>query len=90
MTESNVVEFGPDVAHIKWDNNVVADTISCLPTSEMNAAEYEYFTSEEDEAEFPLDLYLIREQTSQDLTEVNSALNKLVNDKKIQIEHKYN
>ena len=50
-------EFGPDIKHIKGEDNVVADAISRLPMSEHKEIEDEFFANEEDEeAEFPLDL----------------------------------
>ena len=53
-------EFGPGIKHIKGEDNVVADAISRLPMSEMTEIEDEFFAQEEgQEAEFPLDLYLV-------------------------------
>lgn len=73
-------EFGPDIKHIKGEDNIVADAISRLPMSEMNVAEYGYFATEDDEEEFPLNLHLVRECTNQELNENLSALKKIVND----------
>ena len=75
-------EFGPDIQHIKGEDNVVADAISRLPMSEMSKIEDEFFIQEDQEAEFPLDLRLVQERTEIELNEVNSPLKKLINDKK--------
>ena len=75
-------EFGPDIQHIKGEDNVVADAISRLPMSEMSKIEDEFFIQEDQEAEFPLDLHLVQERTEIELNEVNSPLKKLINDKK--------
>ena len=76
-------EFGPDIRHIKGEDNVVADAISRLPMSEHKEIEDEFFANEDDEeAEFPLDLHLVRDRTQKELNAVGSKLKKLVNDKK--------
>ena len=75
-------EFGPDIQHIKGEDNIVADAISRLPTSEMNELQDEFLALEDEEAEFPLDLQLVRDQTQKELNTVDSPLNKLINDKK--------
>ena len=53
-------EFGPDIQHIKGEDNVVADAISRLPMSETKAIEEEFLATE-DEPAFPLDLHLVRD-----------------------------
>ena len=75
-------EFGPDIQHIKGEDNVVADAISRLPKSEINELEYEFLALEDEEAEFPLDLHLVRDQTQKELNAVNSTFKKIINDKK--------
>ena len=74
-------EFGPDIKHIKGEDNVIADAISRLPMSELNMV-MEHFAQEVEEAEFPLDLHLVRQRTNDELNEANSKLKKLINDKK--------
>ena len=75
-------EFGPDIKHIKGEDNVVADAISRLPMSEINEIEDEFLPLEDEEAEFPLDLHLVRKRVQTELNAVNSPLKKLINDKK--------
>ena len=75
-------EFGPDIKHIKSEDNVVAYTISQLLMSEMSEIEDEFLAQEKVlEAEFPLDLHLVLDRTENELNEVNSTLKKLINDK---------
>ena len=73
-------EFGPDIKHIKGEDNVVADAISRLPMSEMTMIK-EHFALEEDEAEFPLDLHLTCQRTNKELNEANSKLKQLIDNK---------
>ena len=88
-------EFGPNILHIKGEENVVADAISRLPTanedqnksrteipglsSEM-LAKMEYLVFEED-SEFPLHLPLVRKVQQQELNRKNSKLKQAINDK---------
>ena len=58
-------ESGPDIKHIKGEDNIVADAISRLPMSEMNALEEELLPVEE--AEFPFDLPLVRQRVQKEL-----------------------
>ena len=73
-------EFGPDIKHIKGEDNIVADAISRLPMSEVKIVEDEFFNLEDEEEQFPLDLRLVRRHTERELNEVNSPLKTLIND----------
>ena len=89
-------EFGPDIKHIKGEDNVVADAISRLPTanedlnepstdvhgpSSKMLAEGELFVLDDDEA-FPLNLSLVQRTQQQELKSKNNKLQNLINDKK--------
>jgi hypothetical protein len=89
-------EFGPDIIHIKGEDNIVADAMSRLPTANQNQREYstvtlgssdeksgeeEMLAFEDDEA-FPLNLSLVRRTQQIELNQTNSKLKKLLNDKK--------
>ena len=89
-------EFGPDILHIKGEDNIVADAISRLPTanedqnesrteiqglsSEM-LAKMEYLIFEDNE-EFPLHLPLVQKVQQNELMKKSSKLKQLINDKK--------
>ena len=89
-------EFGPDIRHIKGEDNIVADAISRLPTTNEDLKELrttardpsneafdesELLVLEEDENAFPLDLSLVRRRQQIELNQ-NNKLQKLINDKK--------
>ena len=75
-------EFGPDIRHIKGEDNVVADAISRLPMTEIKRLEDKFLAFENEEPDFPLDLQLVRDRTQKELDEVNSKLKDLIKDKK--------
>ena len=89
-------EFGPDIQHIKGEDNIVADAISRLPTtnedqnehstvtrglSSEKLAEMEMYVLDDDEA-FPLNLSLVRKTQQLELKLRNSKLQTLIDDKK--------
>jgi len=81
-------EFGPDIQHVKGEDNIVADAISRLPTTNEDPRdtrtdshgllELEQFALEENEA-FPLNLPLVRQAQQLELNN-NATLQKLIND----------
>ena len=88
-------EFGPDIRHIKGEENVVADAISRLPTA--NDGQIEECTSThdrakiaveeehlalEDEEEFPLNLALVQKAQQRELKHKKSKINTLLQNKK--------
>ena len=50
--------------------------------SEINEIEDEFFVIEDEEAEIPLNLHLVRDRTQKELNSIKSKLKELVNDKK--------
>ena len=89
-------EFGPDIKHIKGEDNTVADAISRLPTANQDQiesctdtqdplsktlTESEYLVLEEDEG-FPLNLPIVQQAQKEELNIRNSKLKQLVNNKK--------
>ena len=78
-------EFGPDIQHIKGEDNIVADAISQLPMSEMKKLEKEFLPVKDEEAELLLDLHFVRQRVQTELNAVNLPLKKLINDKKIRL-----
>ena len=89
-------EFGPDIIHIKGEDNIVADAISRLPTATKNqresstvtlgskdkkSTEEEIFVLEDDES-FPLDLSLVRRTQQYELNKNKNNIKQLLNDKK--------
>ena len=49
--------------------------------SEINEIEDEFFAIEDEEAEFPPNLHLVRDRTQKELNSIKSKLKELVNDK---------
>ena len=88
-------EFGPDIKHIKGEENIVADAISRLPTANQDQEEHcteasgltknvilgEHLALE-DEEEFPLNLPLVQRAQNKELKQTNSKLKQIINDKK--------
>ena len=82
-------EFGPDITHIKGEDNIVADAISRLPTTNQDQdetrtesqglEELEQLVFEETES-FPLNLSLVR-KTQQNELNKNKKLKQLLDDK---------
>ena len=89
-------EFGPNIVHIKGDDNIVADVISRLPTTTTDQrdhstealdlsgkipAENEVLVLEDDKA-FPLNLSLVRRTQQIELNKNKSKIKQYLNDKK--------
>ena len=86
-------EFGPDIIHIKGEDNVVADAISRLPTAEQGQTEdcidnqdllSETLTEEEllileDDEPFPLTPFLVQREQQIELNKRNSKLKLALN-----------
>ena len=88
-------EFGPDIRHIKGEENIVADAISRLPTAnndpeeqgteaqgQARIAESEEHLALEDEEEFPLNLSLVRRIQQRELKHNKSKIKTLLKDTK--------
>jgi hypothetical protein len=76
-------EFGPEIIHIKGEDNIAADAISRIPTyqgSEM-LSEMEHLILEDEES-FPLNLPLVQKAQQQELNKTNNKLKQIVKDKK--------
>ena len=90
-------EFGPDIRHIKGEDNIVADAISRLPTAnkdpseqstevrglrnEVFLSEYESLVLDESNEGFPLDLSSVQKIQNKELNKRNSKLKDLLNNK---------
>ena len=89
-------EFGPDIVHIKGEENIVADAMSRLPTATKNqrelstdapgssdevSAEKEVFVLDDDES-FPLNLSLVQWTQQLELNKTKNKIKQLLNDKK--------
>ena len=85
-------EFGPDIRHIKGEDNIVADAISRLPTASQDPSENRTESHDlseaaeclplENEEGFPLLLSNVRKRQQIELNKNNSKLKQLVNTQK--------
>ena len=76
-------EFGPEIIHIKGEDNIAADAISRIPTYQGSEilSEMEHLILEDEES-FPLNLPLVQKAQQQELNKKNNKLKQLVKDKK--------
>ena len=88
-------EFGPDIKHIKGEENTVADAISRLPTASNDQEQEQSTVAQgqtkavtkgehlvlEDEEQFPLNLSIVRRTQNKELKLRNSKLRRLVKEK---------
>ena len=90
-------EFGPNIRHIKGEDNIVADAISRLPTAsqdpsehstevlglqnEMFLTQYESMVLDDSDEGFPLELSKVRKTQQKELNKTNSSIKKLLEEK---------
>ena len=86
-------EFGPHIHHIAGIDNIVADTLSCVKSSNVGEDKsessqkrmlqelYAAIKIRSIQAEFPLEKELMRNKQQKELEKKKSALKTLINDK---------